>query len=166
MDIVTDGDIATGFKLAMRRMTSTISLITTQHDGRPYGMAATAVQSVCADPPTILICVNRSASISQPLTERGRFAVNLLSTTHKDLVSVFSGKVKSEERFIYGTWDMLEGMPVLADAQAVMVCDQVASLTVGSHEILVGEVRAVQVDSSITPLLYQDGKLAQSLLLD
>ncbi len=44
-----DADIAL-FKKAMRRLTATVTLIATEHEGTPYGMAATAVSSVCTSP--------------------------------------------------------------------------------------------------------------------
>jgi flavin reductase len=165
MGVVAD-DIASSFKLAMRRMTSPVCLITTQADNQPYGMIATAVQSVSADPPSLLICINRSASISRPLSLRGRFAVNVLRTAHADLVSIFSGKAENKDRFRHGDWSALEDMPVLEDAQAIMICDRAAALAVGSHDVLIGEVRAVRVGSEISTLLYEDGKLVRSLCLD
>jgi flavin reductase len=165
MGVIGD-DITASFKMAMRRMTSPVCLITTRADERSYGMTATAVQSVSVDPPSLLICVNRSASISRPLSQRGRFAVNVLRTTHADLVSIFSGKATNNRRFGHGDWIELEDMPVLQDAQAIMICDRTAAFAVGSHDILIGEVRAVRVGSEISPLLYEDGKLARSLRLD
>ncbi|RMP46198.1 Flavin reductase domain-containing protein [Pseudomonas amygdali pv. lachrymans] len=81
------------FKKAMRRLTSTVTLVATEHEGTPYGMAATAVSSVCSDPPSILVCINHSASVYLPLLERGKFSVNLLQTGQAELVSVFGGAV-------------------------------------------------------------------------
>jgi flavin reductase (DIM6/NTAB) family NADH-FMN oxidoreductase RutF len=47
-----------------------------------------------------------------------------------------------------------------------MICDRTAALPIGSHDVLIGEVRAVRVGSEISPLLYENGRLARSLLLD
>ena len=102
-------DITASFKLAMRRMTSPVCLITTRADDQLYGMTATAVQSVSADPPSLLICINRSASISRPLSLRGRFAVNVLRTAHADLVSIFSGKAENKDRFSVRQLDRARG---------------------------------------------------------
>jgi flavin reductase (DIM6/NTAB) family NADH-FMN oxidoreductase RutF len=158
----TTTEIGAAFKQAMRRLTSTISLITTSVDGRRIGMAATAVQSVTADPATLLVCVNRSASISAPLQERGRFAVNILHVSHADLVPVFSGKLKDEARFAHGDWETVDSMPVLADAQAVLVCDIRSTTPVGSHDVVFGEVISIRIRSDIGPLLYENGQFARS----
>lgn len=162
MQPIVENDLTIDFKLAMRRLTTTICLVTTRFQDRLYGMAATAVQSVCMEPPSLLVCLNKSASISYPLSQHGRFAINLLRTEHADLVPVFSGKVKSEDRFKYGSWDEVEDMPVLRDAQAAMICNRIAVMPIASHDILVGEVRAVRVFSEISPLLYQDGALVRA----
>lgn len=158
-------DVTVAFKQAMRRLTSTISLITTRHEGRRIGMAATAVQSVTADPATLLICVNRNASISEPLRTRGRFAVNLLHLSHSDLVPIFSGKLKDEARFDHGAWTDLLDMPVLDDAQAALVCDVSSFATVGTHDVFFGRVISAQVREEIAPLLYEDGRFARSAML-
>ncbi|PLR64158.1 flavin reductase [Pseudomonas sp. QC2] len=150
------------FKQAMRRLTSTISLITTRHLGQPFGMAATAVQSVTADPATILVCVNRSASISTALEVSGRFAVNMLHLSHVDLVPVFSGQLKGQERFEHGQWVEQHGVPVLADAQAALVCEVCEVATIGSHDVIFGRVLWVDTRVDISPLLYEDGRFARS----
>ena len=46
------------FKQAMRHLAGGVTIIATEHEGCRTGMAATAVCSVSADPPTILICIN------------------------------------------------------------------------------------------------------------
>lgn len=155
-------ELVNDFKQAMRRLTSTISLITTRHHGQPFGMAATAVQSVTTDPATILVCVNRSASISAALEESGRFAVNMLHLCHVDLVPVFSGKLKGEERFEHGQWIEEHGMPVLADAQAALVCEVCEVASIGSHDVIFGRVLWVDTRLDISPLLYEDGRFAKS----
>ncbi|MBL8584082.1 MAG: flavin reductase family protein [Rhizobiaceae bacterium] len=158
----TTTDLGAAFKQAMRRLTSTVSLITTSMEGRRVGMAATAVQSVTADPATLLVCINRSASISQPLHQRGRFAVNILHVSHVHLVPLFSGKLKDEARFAYGDWETVDSVPVLSDAQAVLVCDVQSAATVGSHDVIFGEVVSIRIRQDIAPLLYEDGGFARS----
>ncbi|PMV22704.1 MULTISPECIES: flavin reductase family protein [unclassified Pseudomonas] len=155
-------ELVNDFKQAMRRLTSTISLITTRHLGQPFGMAATAVQSVTADPATILVCVNRSASISTALEVSGRFAVNMLHLSHVDLVPIFSGQLKGHERFEHGQWVEQHGVPVLADAQAALVCEVCEVATIGSHDVIFGRVLWVDTRPDISPLLYEDGRFARS----
>jgi len=162
----TTSGIGAAFKSAMRRLTSTVSLITTKVDGRRIGMAATAVQSVTVEPATLLVCINRSASISEPLKREGRFAVNMLHVSHIDLVPIFSGKLKDEARFSHGLWEDVDSMPVLSDAQSSLVCRLASMVNVGSHDVIFGEVESIHVRQDIAPLLYENGGFARSQPLD
>jgi flavin reductase (DIM6/NTAB) family NADH-FMN oxidoreductase RutF len=152
------------FKRAMRRLASTVTIISTADvNGVRYGMAATAVNSVSMDPPSLLVCINLDASIYAPLTGRGAFCVNVLTTEHEDLVSAFSGRLTGTERFTVGDWrNDVTGIPYLEDAQCNLVCGVDTVVPFGTHSIIVGRVTAARVAEGIAPLIYADGKLAAS----
>ncbi len=121
-------------------------------------MAATAVNSVTTTPPTLLICVNQSASIHGPLLASGSFGVNLLGHEHEGLVPLFSGKAMGEERFAHGRWTAgWGGVPCLDDAQAALLCRVTSTLVCGSHSVIVGEVEEIHLSGEPRPLIYQDG---------
>jgi flavin reductase len=156
-------DLTAGFKLAMRRLAATVTIVTAGREGWRFGMTATAVTSVTAAPPTLLICVNRSASIHDIIAETGSFCINILGVHHAPLVGPFGGKVEGEERFGHGAWSHRDGgMPYLDDAQASLFCVLRKTVEYGSHSVLIGEVQAVNLSDAIAPLLYQDGGLAAS----
>src|SRR3954462_7103791 len=83
--------VKAAFRNAMRRLAATVTIVTTADGGRWHGMTATAVTSVSADPPALLVCVTQSASLQEPLMASGRFGVNLLRACHADLCGIFSG---------------------------------------------------------------------------
>jgi flavin reductase (DIM6/NTAB) family NADH-FMN oxidoreductase RutF len=153
--------VTSDFKKAMRRLASTVTIISTADvNGNRYGMAATAVNSVSMDPPSLLICVNHSASIRAPLLGRGRFCVNVLATEHEELVAAFSGTLKGDARFRVGEWrSEASGMPYLEGAQCNLFCDVDSEIPFGSHSVVIGRVTAVRVEEAIRPLIFADGKL-------
>jgi flavin reductase len=156
-------DLTADFKHAMRRLASTVAIVTSGRDSEWTGMVATAVTSVAADPPTLLVVVNRSASLSPVLAQSGHFCVNLLSQRHASIVGAFSGKKKGMERFVGGGWSACdEGFPVLEDAVASLVCKTVHALELATHTIFVGEVRDVHCHDEIDPLIWVDGHLARA----
>lgn len=159
-------NVVDGFKLAMRRLAATVTIVTTNDDEGYHGLAATAVTSVSTDPPAILACVNRSASPSEVLMKRGRFAVNILHAENAALVPIFSGKIKGPARFQHGVWSHLDNVPVLAGAQAVLVCTLAQTTTFGTHTIFIGTVDAVRIRDEIDPLIYQDGYFGKVLRRD
>src|SRR4030088_3115701 len=50
------------FRTGMRSLAGAVSIITSAQAGHRYGMTATAVCSASAEPPTVLICVNKLAT--------------------------------------------------------------------------------------------------------
>ena len=153
----TPASVAQGFRAAMRRLAAGVAVITTAEGGRPYGMTATAVTSLCAEPPSLLVCVNRGATLHDPVAARGAFCVNLLRRGHDEVCRVCSSKPDGEVRFATGVWDHGEGLPRLEDAQASLFCRVAGSLAHGTHTVFIGEVFAVRVAEEVAPLVYLDG---------
>ncbi len=162
----TGDTLATGFKLAMRRLAATVTIVSTADETGYHGLAATAVTSVSTEPPAILACVNRSASPSEVLLKRGRFAINILHADNAALVPIFSGKLKGQERFNHGVWTHLDNVPVLSQAQAVLVCTLAEKTVFGTHTIIIGTVDTVRIREDIDPLIYQDGYLGKVVRRD
>jgi flavin reductase len=151
------------FRSAMRSVPGALAVITAQHQCDRNGMTATAVCSVSADPPQLLICVNSNASIRPLIATARHFAVNFLSLDHKDIAALFSqSKLDSCVRFATGTWsDLVTGAPVLEGATSVFDCRVVSEAQHGSHVVIVGEVVATRT-SEASPLLYHSGDYVQA----
>src|SRR5712692_8090266 len=112
-----------GFRIAMRSLTSAVTIISVTHCDRRFGMTATAVSSLSMEPPSLLACVNQSASIHGPMLDSGRFCVNILHANQTELASAFSDK-KAADRFAFGAWaEDAYSFPYLVDAQANVFCD-------------------------------------------
>lgn len=150
--------IEDGFKQAMRRLAATVTLITLMEDDAPKGMAATAVCSLSMAPASLLVCINKSASLHDIILAAGHFGVNIL---HKDQIEVsrrFSDKCLKEARFENADWGNHHlGPPMLAGVQVGIVCKRSAFFSFGTHTILVGEVVDVKSREDIDPLIYLDG---------
>jgi flavin reductase len=146
------------FKLGMRQVTSSVAVVTSRAGSARNGLTATAVCSVCADPATLLVCVNRSASAEALITESGSFAVNFLTEEQHHIARLFSkSKLHPDERFAEGTWiSMVTGAPVLDGAAASFDCRVAQCLEEGTHHIYIGRVVAVASVDTDT-LLYRDG---------
>jgi flavin reductase (DIM6/NTAB) family NADH-FMN oxidoreductase RutF len=151
------------FKQAMRRLAATIAIVTSGNGDERTGMAATAVTSITSDPPTLLVAVNRNASLSPVMKRDRRFCVNLLAERHADIVGIFSGQRKGLARFEVGDWTTSdEGLPILSDAVASLVCTTSTTVEVATHTLFIGEVTRVYCHSTIDPLIWVDGRLART----
>lgn len=150
------------FKQGMRSLAGTVTLITAAHAGHRYGLTATAVCSATADPPTVLVCVNRSATSHDAIVKSGAFCVNVLRYEDRDLSSLFGGGEKGESRFKSDQWTKLgTGSPVLVSALVSFDCRVVKKLTHGTHTVFLGEVEQLVTGRKGKPLLYADGQYAK-----
>jgi len=154
-----DLSLGPSFKAAMRRLSSSVTIVSTRDGESRWGMTATAVTSLSADPPSVLVCVNRGASIRAHLRSEARLCVNLLSSEHAALSRAFSGEVEPERRFELGNWDDADdGIPYLCDAMASLFCEIDQLIEYGSHSVAVGRVYSVKLGPSASPLIYGDGR--------
>lgn len=148
------------FRDLMRHQAGAVTLISTGVHGHRTGLIATAVCSLTDTPPTLLICVNESASAHDLIADTGSFCVNLLCPSHKDLVKVFTGQtgLAGEARFDDALWQTLEtGAPVLKDALATFDCQVADTKRVSTHTIYIGEVRDGAARDEEDPLVYFRG---------
>lgn len=108
------------FRGAMRRLAATVCVVSIRENGRPLGMTATAVTSLAADPPSLLVCVNKSASMHDALAGAELFCVNLLHRDQEHVAKIFSDSTRRDVRFATGIWFQDgEAPPYLLEAQAV-----------------------------------------------
>jgi len=149
-------ELQPAFRGAMRRLAASVAIVALR-DEVLRGMTATSLVSVTMDPPTILICVNRSASIHAHLRVATRMSVNLLSVAQAEIADAFAGKVPPDERFRHGDWRDNDGIPYLADAQANVFCRVVSLTVVGSHTMILADVHHVSASVTVAPLVYCDG---------
>lgn len=153
--------IADEFKIAMRHLVGAVTIITSGTGERRRGLTATAMCSVCASPPTILVCVNRSAEAHAFIKEGGAFCVNLLSDKDNALADRFAALdgTKGVARFEGRSWSEIStGAPVLDDALASFDCRVTETFDTETHTIFIGLVRGVRVNPGARPLLYYDRK--------
>ena len=158
----TDGTAA-AFRAAMRSVASTVTLIAVEQAGRRYGMVATAMMSVSLEPPALAICINRSASIHEPLRRRGVFSVNVLSDRQQHISQHFT-RSKADDRFDCGDWNSYAGrqaslsrLPFLADANAVFFGHVSEQIAFGTHTLFIAEIDESVQGSIKRPLVYCDG---------
>ncbi|CAM3035042.1 pyrimidine utilization flavin reductase protein F [Pseudomonas floridensis] len=143
------------FREAMSSLAAAVNVITTDGEHGRAGFTATAVCSVTDQPPTLLVCINRSASVYDAFVGNGALCVNTLGHEQQALSSLFGGKTSQAERFAGGQW--LEGgtgAPMLDGAKLALDCRITQSVSVGTHDILFCEVQDIRHASESDALVY------------
>jgi flavin reductase (DIM6/NTAB) family NADH-FMN oxidoreductase RutF len=144
------------FAQAMGQHVSSVCVITTSHADQRYGLTATAVSSVCASPPRLLVCVNKTSATQEKIMAAGRFCVNVVTEEQEHIAKGFAGMMgKDFDKFSLGTWYALAtGSPALREASASIDCRLVDHFDQYSHSIFFGEVVDVATQSGKEALLY------------
>lgn len=154
----TDPALAHDFRQAMRRVASTVNVISICVDGQPMGITATAMSSLAMDPPSLLVCINQAAAIYGSLQDVSHFGVNVLHRDQEHLAQMFADRGQHHLRFNSG-WEIGEGRPPrLIDAQAALTCRRIDHHQFGTHSIFIGVVEEVMLRDAVDPLLYVDGR--------
>ncbi|MCP5265518.1 MAG: flavin reductase family protein [Burkholderiaceae bacterium] len=141
---------------AIAQHVSSVCIITTAFEGERFGLTATAVSSVSAEPPRLLVCVNKSGFTHDKIVQAGHFCVNVLTEDQDRIAMVFAGMGGADvDRFATGDWTRLTtGSPVLAQAAAVFDCVIASTSEQSTHTVLFGEVVATRHARGRDTLLY------------
>jgi len=151
------------FRSLWRGLAGSVFVVATGDGDRRAVMAATAVCSVSMEPPSLLVCINRTASAIRLIDRRGAFSVGLLPASAHD-IGRHVGSETGMRRFDKGDWGtatlpdtVVDGLPWLRQAQATLFCGIDARHDYGTHTIFIGKVTALAGHGGDDPLLYCDG---------
>ncbi|BDH47296.1 flavin reductase [Salmonella enterica subsp. enterica serovar Choleraesuis] len=148
--------LQTEFRNAMAQLGSAVSVITTDGPAGKFGFTASAVCSVTDQPPTLLVCMNRSSFAHNHFKQNRAICVNVLSGEHEQLSGIFANaSLRSEQRFGYDRWQVLaSGAPVLSSAVASFDCLIDTCHEVGSHTVFYCRVQAIALGERPQGLVY------------
>jgi flavin reductase (DIM6/NTAB) family NADH-FMN oxidoreductase RutF len=152
------------FRGALSRLAAGVSIISTGNGDNRRGVTATAVCSVSAEPPTVLVCINTNTGTCKMVEETKQFAVSFLGQDHQSVADVFAGRsgLQGDERFALGSWQETEGrkLPVLSDAVGTLECRVEHVVRNGTHAVFFGVVENATFGDE-RPLIYHGGKFHQ-----
>lgn len=145
----------------LRFWASGVSVVTTTDGAQQAGMTVSAFNSLCLEPPLIVVCLFKDTTTVNMLRESGVFAVSILHADQADVSDRFAGRIDlqdGEDRFdTVSTTTAVTGAPIIKDAIAWLDC-RVYNIHDGvSHWIVIGEAQAVGYrENDAAPLLYFD----------
>ena len=123
----------------MGSMPSGVAVVTTLgQEGRPAGLTVSAVCSVSAEPPMLLVSINGASRTLGALRANGRFAVNFLRGDRADVARRFSSPVADRFDGIEWRATPLGSVVLFADSVSYAGCRIVDDIVAGDHVILVG----------------------------
>lgn len=141
---------------AMSRAAAGVTVVTTSGPAGKFGQTVSAMCSVTADPPTLLVCIKSTSVIVNAIREHRAFGVNLLRADQRRVADSFAGRSGwgAPYDFEAARWESLvTGAPLLVGAVGRFDCRLSTVLEVGTHSVLFGEVQVADAAPG-TPLLY------------
>ena len=140
------------FKLAMSHFASGVTVVTTEHEGKPFGMTVAAFSSLSLHPPLVLVCIEKTVKTHDAIASAGTFGVSILSSKQADISNRFASR--AEDKFA-GT-EVVRGelgVPLIGGAITRLACKVTEKLEGGDHTIFVGEVVDANTEEG-EPLVY------------
>lgn len=155
----TNAPVSPGrFREAMGAAATGVTVVTTDGVAGRFGLTVSAISSVSAEPPLLLVCVNRRNPCVAAITQNGQFAVNILAESQDDVARLFSGRPLKGAAYDFAThaWDKGDrGMPLVSGAAAHFECEIESIHDAGTHRVFIGRVvTAARGDQP--PLIYSN----------
>ncbi|MFF3331663.1 flavin reductase family protein [Streptomyces sp. NPDC002888] len=143
---------------AFRRHAAGVAVITARGENGPVGFTATSLTSVSAEPPLISFGISTGASSWPAISGADHVGVHVLGEHQQELATTFARS--GADRFGAPTaWsEGPEGVPVLDDVLAWLVCRVVARVPAGDHRVVLAEVVLGDPTGVGRPLVYHQGR--------
>jgi flavin reductase ActVB len=149
--------LALEFREAMGRLAAGIVMVTTEVDGRPWGLTVSACCSISMSPPTIAVSLGDNTVSAKVIEERGRFGVSILGESLLDAARF--GSLRGEPKFVdhFCASQERSMSPAIESAIAHMDCRVERTAHVADHVVFFGEVECVLTrHEEDNPLVYHD----------
>lgn len=144
------------FKVAMRKYAYSVSIISnTSSKGENNAITISSFTSISADPPSILVCVNKKSSIHESLKVNSIFCINLLSEKQLKIAKLCSDPSKINNRFKNTEW-VGSNPPKLSKAIVHLVCSVDKVISYKTHSIIIATVINSKIGKDQKNLLYKN----------
>jgi flavin reductase (DIM6/NTAB) family NADH-FMN oxidoreductase RutF len=141
------------FRDAMSHLASGVAVITARTDERrPCGLAATALVSYSAHPPSLLVSIWHGSRCHDALAECERFGVHLLRADQIELAHRFADR-QAPDKFAGLEWNWDEDVPELARVLAYLRCRRAENFVRYDHTVLIGDLETGRLEEG-EPLVY------------
>lgn len=136
--------------------TGVVVVTTCGNDGELHGTTMNSVTCLSVNPPTYLMCFDRTSRTLSALSESKKFCINILAADQAAISKVFASKEldkysKVEFSFAANGAPILDGVAAACEGHVSNECDG------GDHVIVLGRINRVHIKHR-EPLVYERGK--------
>jgi 3-hydroxy-9,10-secoandrosta-1,3,5(10)-triene-9,17-dione monooxygenase reductase component len=142
------------FRRALSHFCSGVVVVTADHGGTPVGLTCQSFAALSLEPPLVMFGAAATSTSWPRVRAAGWFAVNILSEQQEATSRMFA--MSGGDKFCGVAWRPgIHGQPLIEGALAHVQCRLHAVHPGGDHDIVVGQVLALQEFAAASgPLLY------------
>jgi flavin reductase (DIM6/NTAB) family NADH-FMN oxidoreductase RutF len=137
-----------------------VSVVTFQRGADWFGLTATSVSFLSAEPPTLLISFDCAASFSPAAAPQAPFGVSVLAASHAEIADRFErgALVEASSDDFEGSWVAApSGVALRSDAVAALECESEEVIDRHGRAIMIGRLRNVFRIGGSGALVYWRG---------
>lgn len=133
-----------------------VTVITTSHNGNPFGFTANSFTSVSLDPPIVLFCLKTESTTNKAFQESKVFAINILSEHQEHISNAFANPNNSQKKRFDVVELLAKDIPVFQESLGYLAGEIIQAHEVGDHIVYYGKVtEGMHYEGN--PLLYAKG---------
>jgi flavin reductase len=154
------------FLNAMAGVATSVAVVATDGPAGCFGVTVSAFASVSADPPMILVCINRRSPVVGAIGVNGSMTLNILASHQSVVAEVFAGRSTQHRKFDFSCAQWGDcgraGARHLHDAAVSLHAHVSMVQNVETHAIVLGKVVSA-LRSGNDPLIYTQGRFGKPL---
>jgi flavin reductase ActVB len=145
------------FRDAMARLAAGVVVVSARTAEGYRGLTASTLVSVSADPPLVLVGLERESATRAAVVETRRFNVSVLTRDQEFLAERFAGRAPAVDP----AWKQIphrlgaNGIPLVDGCAAWLECEVEQVHTAGDHDVCIALVRIAQLGAG-NPLVLWD----------
>jgi flavin reductase (DIM6/NTAB) family NADH-FMN oxidoreductase RutF len=145
-----------GFRAAMGKLPTGVTVVTATGPDGPAGATANAVCSLSIEPMLMLACLDRGSRTLLAVQAANRFGVSVLHAGQEGIARAFASKAPVADKWEGIAWRDRGGIPAVDDALVWVACELRDVIAGGDHVIVTGEVSELESREG-DPLVFHGG---------
>ena len=148
---------AEDFRDVMARLAASVVVISARHTAGFRGLTATSLVSISAEPPMVLVGLERMTVTRNAVVESKAFNVSVLTRTQEFVAERFAGRAPAVD----SRWREIphrigsNGIPLIEGCAAWLECEVLEVHAAGDHDVCIGTVKLAQPGAG-NPLVLWD----------
>ena len=146
-------------KTVLRHFPYGLYAVTVAHDGEEHGMTANWLTQSAFEPPMAVVAVENTSRTIGMIRDAHHFAINVFASGQRDVAGKLGRASEHAPNKLKGIKTKpapVSGAPVLADCLGWVECRVVATLPLGDHTLVLGEIVAAGVEHEGEALTLQE----------